>query len=351
MSFRTRNEEKSSEYDKSTAYQAHAKDFSLRFEMTSLFDFNYLFLKTHCFFALAGTLDRESYAKRQVTIGYINRSNATASVPLVVQNWAGHMYNNLKIIPITLLDQYHSDISDDLQSQFNNLTDAELSTDTFSFYTSVASVFSSKIEGEEIELDSYIKHKKFGVDFQPDYTRKIDDLYNAYTFAKTNTLNKSNIAQAHQLLTKNILAKHQQGKARVQNMYVSTPDGKIEYVAALPGQVESEMAKLYADIDYLLSVELNIQETFFYASLIHLVFVKIHPFTDGNGRTARLLEKWFLSQKLGPKAWFIQSEKNYYQNHQTYYNHLRALGLEYQDLAYIKALAFLLMLPTSLNLQ
>ena len=63
-----------------------------------------------------------------------------------------------------------------LQANFNALHEAEISTSTFSFYTSVASVFSSKIEGEEIELDSYIKHKKFGIEFLPDYTKKIDDL-------------------------------------------------------------------------------------------------------------------------------------------------------------------------------
>ncbi|WP_315823448.1 hypothetical protein [Paraflavitalea speifideaquila] len=51
------------------------------------------------------------------------------------------------------------------------------------FYTSVASVYSSKIEGESIELDSYIKHKRFHIEFQPDYTCKIDDLYLAYQFA------------------------------------------------------------------------------------------------------------------------------------------------------------------------
>ncbi|MBW4889716.1 Fic family protein [Mucilaginibacter sp. HMF5004] len=89
---------------------------------------------------------------------------------------------------------------------------------------------------------------------------------------------------------------------------------------------------------------------FFFASLIHLVFVKIHPFNDGNGRTGRLIEKWFLAQKLGDKAWFIQSEKNYYQQHQTYYNNLRALGLEYPELDYDKALLFLLMLPGALDL-
>jgi Fic family protein len=133
-------------------------------------------------------------------------------------------------------------------------------------------------------------------------------------------------------------------------MYVSTPDGRIEYVAALPSQVKSEMDKLYSDIETLLAKDLKTEEVFFFASLIHLVFVKIHPFNDGNGRTARLLEKWFLSQKLGLKAWFIQSEKNYYQQHQTYYNNLRVLGLEYQELDYEKALAFLLMLPASLGL-
>jgi hypothetical protein len=59
---------------------------------------------------------------------------------------------------------------------------------------SVSSVFSSKIEGENIELDSYIKHKRYGVEFLPDYTKKIDDLYEAYTFAKANELNEKNVS-------------------------------------------------------------------------------------------------------------------------------------------------------------
>ena len=101
---------------------------------------------------------------------------------------------NLKIIKYELLEEYLNTIPKDLQQKFSALEDADISTDTFSFYTSVASVFSSKIEGENIELDSYIKHKKFGVEFLPDYTKKIDDLYNAYTFAKINELDKANIS-------------------------------------------------------------------------------------------------------------------------------------------------------------
>ncbi len=255
---------------------------------------------------------------------------------------------NLKIISSNLRPAYLEKISTGLQRAFDALEDAEISTDTFSFYTSVASVFSSKIEGEEIELDSYIKHKKFGIEFLPDYTKKIDDLYSAYTFAKTNELNKTNIGKAHKLLSTHIVAKHQQGKLRTQNMFVSTPDGKIEYVAASPFEVETEMEKLYSDIECLLKQELSVEEIFYFAANIHLVFVKIHPFNDGNGRCGRLLEKWFLAQKLGAKAWFVPSERNYYQQHQTYYKNLRLLGLEYPELDYKKALPFLVMLPQSI---
>jgi Fic family protein len=256
---------------------------------------------------------------------------------------------DLKIIPTDLLETYCKQVDKRLSNKFDKLQDAEISTDNFSFYTSVASVFSSKIEGENIELDSYIKHKKFGIKFLSDYTKKIDDLYSAYTFAKTNVLNKANISEAHKLLSKHIVAKHQRGKLRTQNMYVSTPDGKIEYVAATPFEVEGEMEKFYHDIELLLKQKLTVQEVFFFASMVHLVFVKIHPWNDGNGRSGRLLEKWFLGQMLGDKAWFVPSERNYYEQHQTYYKNIRALGLEYPELDYSKALPFLLMLPNCLN--
>ena len=255
----------------------------------------------------------------------------------------------LQIISTELLGRYCTEVDKDLSTVFDKLHDAEISTDTFSFYTSVASVYSSKIEGEDVELDSYIKHKKFGIEFLPDYTKKIDDLYRAYTFAKSNILNKDNISAAHTLLSKHIVAKHHQGKLRIHNMYVTTPDGNIEYVAATPFAVEGEMEKLYGDIAALLNQELSIPEAFFFASMIHLVFVKIHPWNDGNGRSARLLEKWFLGQKLGYKAWFVPSERNYYKHHQTYYKNIRALGLEYPELDYSKALPFLLMLSQSIT--
>lgn len=257
---------------------------------------------------------------------------------------------NLQIISAQLLDKYLRSIPEGVFEAFSRLKEAEISTKDFSFYTSVASVFSSKIEGEEVEMDSYIKHKKFGIEFLPDYTKKIDDLYNAYIFAQENRMTPENIAKAHKFLSKNFVGSRWQGEFRSQNMYVSTPEGKIEYVAAIPGSVEREMTKFYTDLQMLLEAKLSFEQVFYYASFIHLVFVKIHPWVDGNGRTARLLEKWFVAEKLGEKAWFMESEKMYYEHHQLYYNNLRLLGLEYELLDYSTALPFLFMLPKALTI-
>jgi len=80
-------------------------------------------------------------------------------------------------------------------------------------------------------------------------------------------------------------------------------------VAASPDEVNDEMQKFYADLKVVKEASLSMAEVFYYASMIHLVFVKIHPWNDGNGRSGRLIEKRFLSEKLGEKAWFIESEK------------------------------------------
>lgn len=255
-----------------------------------------------------------------------------------------------KLQDIKLLFSEYTENTGCLSEKFNALKDAEISTENFSFYTSVSSVFSSKIEGENVELDSYIKHKLLSVAFQPDYTKKIDDLYEAYSFAQNQSLNKNNLMKVHQILSQNLLQKNQQGAYRNGNMVVMTEDGRIEYVACSPHEVEKEMEDFFAELDELLKENLTTEESFFYASLLHLVFVKIHPMNDGNGRTARLLEKWFLAEKLGKKAWYLQSEKYYYQQHQAYYRNIRKLGFEYEELQYEKSLDFLLMLPKSLEM-
>ena len=100
-------------------------------------------------------------------------------------------------------DDYLIQVRTDLSSVFAKLNTEVLSVDAFSFYTSVSSVYSSKIEGENIDLDSYLKHRFQNKRYLPDYTKKTDDLFSAYLYAKDNPLNLNNLLKAHRLLSKN----------------------------------------------------------------------------------------------------------------------------------------------------
>lgn len=248
-----------------------------------------------------------------------------------------------KILTSELLEEYTKIVKESPLKQLERVEKVEIPVDYFQFYKSVSSVYSSKIEGEDIDFDSYFKHKFLKVKFKPDYTRKADDLYAAYDFIDNENLNLENVQKAHSILSSKLLPKSQLGLIRTNPMFVINNEDRIEYVACEPNIVKRELDKLFYDIELLLENELNAFEIFYYASLLHLVFVKIHPFQDGNGRTARLIEKWFLIEKIGQLATSVQLEKNYYKKLSKYYDNIKKLGIEYENLNYNKSLDFLLM--------
>lgn len=237
----------------------------------------------------------------------------------------------------------------DIQKEFSAIEQIKLEPHSFTFYTSVSVMSSSKIEGEQMEIDSYVKHKMLNVEYLSELTEKPNDLYNAYLFAKENKLNQNNFSHAHQLIAAHLLPENQRGAIRKTEMLVMEhKTGRIQYEAAPLSIVKESYSALWGEIENLLKQKLTIEEVFYYASFIHLAFVNIHPFGDGNGRISRLLEKWFLVEKLGERAWYIPSEKYYYKNVNNYYKNLARLGLFYEALDYEKSLPFLIMLPQSL---
>jgi Fic family protein len=249
-------------------------------------------------------------------------------------------------------DTYLSLLDIDIQKCFNEVKETEWNIANFKFFTAVSVISSSKIEGEQLEVDSYIKHKVLDIEYLPNLTEKPNDLYKAYEFARDNSLSFESFLEAHSIATAHLLPEGQRGKVRVGNMLIMEQQtNRVQYEAANAAIVKKENEDFWNELSILINKELKIEEVFYYASLIHLIFVKIHPFNDGNGRTGRLLEKWFLATKLGEKAWFIASENYYYQNLQTYYNNLARVGLFYEELQYEKGLPFFLMLPSALIIK
>ena len=249
----------------------------------------------------------------------------------------------LKIVDISLLQAFKESVNYNIDNVLKKIKEEDTPVDYFQFYNSISSVYSSRIEGEEIDFDSFFKHKFMNVKYKPDYTKKADDLVKAYEFAFDNELNLDNVLKSHSILTDNLLPKSHRGIIRNNPMFVLNSDDRIEYVASEPKIVKQELNKLFSDIEKLRIEKLSTSETLFFASFIHLAFVKIHPFQDGNGRTARLIEKWFLFDKLGDKAVSIGLEKNYYNYLSDYYGNIKKISLEYDDLDYSKSLDFLQM--------
>lgn len=256
-----------------------------------------------------------------------------------------------EILSPLLLVEYKKIVSQSPIGILTNLEKIDTPVDYFQFYNSVSSVYSSKIEGENIDFDSFYKHKFLNIQYQPDYTKKADDLYLAYEFIFKNKLNLENLQKAHSILSSNLLPKTQQGFIRNNPMFVINNDDRIEYVATEPTKVKSELDKLFNDIKKLKTAKLDDFEVFYYAAYIHLVFVKIHPFQDGNGRAARLIEKWFLIEHINEKATAVQLEKNYFKNLERYYSNIKKIGIEYETLDYSKALDFLVMTAKGLETQ
>lgn len=256
---------------------------------------------------------------------------------------------SLTLIEPGFIKQYSIACPIEWRSIARNLkTRSGYTTTDFDYYIIASSVFSSKIEGNSLDLNSFMNNRGNKATAKKKEFKEVEDLVDAYGFASKKELTQINFLDAHKMLSQTLLTAKERGKYRKTQVGVfDNNTGRPVYLAVEPEFVKQEIAKLFADIGTLLERKLSYKETFYYASMIHLWIAMIHPFSDGNGRIARLMEKWFLASKLGAAAWSINSEKYYWDHRSDYYRNI-SLGYNYYTLKWERCIPFLIMLPKAL---
>jgi Fic family protein len=261
------------------------------------------------------------------------------------------MSKHLKLLSTAYLQEYSEKVKIDWFEVFNKFkTKSQFTLEDFEYYIISSSLYSSKIEGNTLDVNSFFRNREKKTSPKTKEVQEIETLMNAYKFASENTLNRTNFLQTHKILSETLLPKKEQGTLRKDQIGVRDAKTlKPVYLAVEPEFLKAEFSKLFDDVDELLQRDLSHKEIFYFASMLHIWLAKIHPFNDGNGRSARLLEKWFLVSKLGFTAWSINSEKYYWDNRPDYYQNI-ALGFNYYVLYWERCILFLLMLPKSIEL-
>jgi len=236
----------------------------------------------------------------------------------------------------------------DVTAEFAEIKEKEWNAENFRFFMAVSVMASLKIEGEQLEVDSYVKHKVLNIEYLPNLIEKPNDLYKAYEFARDHMLSPEKFLEVHAIATHHLLPLSQRGSESGNMVIMEQQTNRIQYQVANSFVVKHEYERFWLEVLELIATPMSIDDVFYFAAFIHLVFVKIHPFNDGNGRTGWLLEKWFLAEMLREKAWYEGSEY-YYKNLPQNIDNLAKVGLFYEVLNYDKSTPFLLMLPQSLK--
>lgn len=256
---------------------------------------------------------------------------------------------SLTLIHSDYLQQYDDAENIDWSEISLRLTKApKNTTQDFEYYIVSSSLFSSKIEGNTLDFNSFYRNRgKLNLSKSKEID-EIENLVKAYSFASQNDFSIENFLTTHHILSETLVEDFERGNYRKHQVGVyDSSTGRPLYMAVEAEYIKNEMDKLFADIEILTKSELSHREVLYFASMIHLWIAMIHPFADGNGRAARLAEKWFLSIKLGNIAWSINSEKYYWDNRIDYYKNI-ALGYNYYVLKWERCMPFLEMLPQTI---
>ena len=158
--------------------------------------------------------------------------------------------------------------------------------------------FSTRIEGNRLtleETEQVLSGKNLRLIGRERDVREVKNYWNTFLYmedcvTKQRSLTDSLIQRLHAMIEKNVKAKptpYRDG----QNVIRDASTGRIVYLPPMSQDVPKLMKELIEWCDQALKQDLPVP---LIAGLLHYQFVTIHPFYDGNGRTARLLATYLL---------------------------------------------------------
>jgi len=155
--------------------------------------------------------------------------------------------------------------------------------------------------------------------------RKID------TLVKDKKLTVDDILKIHRKVTKDTLAlSEDSGTFRKRYVVVANPLTQKVYFR--PPKNE-DVPKLVKDLTkWINSGDTRDIDPIVIAGITHYEFVRIHPFIDGNGRTARVLATWILYSRGFDTKQFFALDDYYDSDRQAYYKALQTVNQATLDL-------------------
>jgi len=140
------------------------------------------------------------------------------------------------------------------------------------------------------------------------------------------SFNLALIFATHHEVVNKLLPKYQLGKLRQEPVFVNDPRTRRTIYWPPDAQNVPELMK---DLVEFVNLGNATVDSLIIAGIFHKQFVIIHPFADGNGRTARLVTKVIL-RDLGLNTFNLFSFENFYNKNVTnYFNSVGVLGNYY----------------------
>jgi len=133
-----------------------------------------------------------------------------------------------KLITSEYLNYYKSKQPISILKHFNKIKETVLNAESFGYNIAKSSVYSSMIEGNPIDFDSYLRYTNSGFNTKSKSFKEIQDLIYAYDFASKNSLTKKNILLAHKILSDNLLEEEKyRGNIRDKDVFVYSREIQI----------------------------------------------------------------------------------------------------------------------------